>query len=215
MNIDEITTACLDLETTGLDPDYDRIVEIAIVKTYSDGRTETFHSLVNPQVHIPNETSAIHGIHDEHVQDAPTFQDIAQEVHDVLSDTDLCCAFSYGFDATRLANALRRAGLSVPVAVVSPWLDVLGVLRNPESEPYLTQPDGNPIKNLKLGTLCAHFGIEGGRAHSALDDTVALSNLLKKLIGNAVPRNVGTALLVQRGAIGSYEDADPFTEEDA
>ena len=51
-----------DLETTGTRPEFDRIVEIAIIKHYPDGRDETTVRKLNPQMHIPEEASAVHGL---------------------------------------------------------------------------------------------------------------------------------------------------------
>src|SRR5690606_29949165 len=67
-----------DLEATGTDPWHDRIIEIALFRT--DGRG--YSTLVNPHRPIPPEATAVHGITDEDVADAPGFWAIAMEVQD-------------------------------------------------------------------------------------------------------------------------------------
>ena len=65
-----------DLETTGLQISKDRIVEIAIMKIYPNGNTESKSWLVNPTIPIPKDITEIHGISDEDVKNEPTFKEI-------------------------------------------------------------------------------------------------------------------------------------------
>ena len=64
-----------DIESTGVSPRRDRIIELAAVKLYPDGREEERCWLLNPTVHIPDETTSIHGISDADVARCPTFAD--------------------------------------------------------------------------------------------------------------------------------------------
>ena len=66
--------AFMDLETTGINLSSDRIVELAIVKVHPDGSEIRKRRLVNPEMRIPAESTAIHGITDEMVTDAPSFR---------------------------------------------------------------------------------------------------------------------------------------------
>ncbi len=99
-----------DLETTGVQVAKDRIVEISILKVNPDASRESKTWLVNPGMPIPPETSAIHGITDEKVKDAPTFKEIASKVMDMISGTDLGGFNSNRFDVPLLAEELLRAG---------------------------------------------------------------------------------------------------------
>ncbi|MCZ2085576.1 MAG: 3'-5' exonuclease, partial [Flavobacteriales bacterium] len=99
-----------DLETTGTQVAKDRIVEISILKVNPDSSRESKTWLVNPGMPIPPETSAIHGITDEKVKDAPTFKEIASKVMDMISGTDLGGFNSNRFDVPLLAEELLRAG---------------------------------------------------------------------------------------------------------
>ena len=61
-----------DLETTGTNINTDRIVEICYLKVYPNGNEEAKTLRINPEMHIPEASTAIHGIHDEDVADSPT-----------------------------------------------------------------------------------------------------------------------------------------------
>ncbi len=100
-----------DLETTGVQVAKDRIVEISILKVNPDASRESKTWLVNPEMPIPAETSAIHGITDEKVKDAPTFKEIASKVLDMISGSDLGGFNSNRFDVPLLAEEILRAGL--------------------------------------------------------------------------------------------------------
>ena len=69
-----------DIESTGLSPRKDRIVELAAIKVMPDGTEISKCWLMNPEVKIPAETTAIHGISNELVKDCPTFKDNAEEI---------------------------------------------------------------------------------------------------------------------------------------
>ena len=66
-----------DLETTGTNVAKDRIVEIAILKVFPNGNKESKTWLVNPEMPIPKEVVAIHGISDEKVANEPTFKEVS------------------------------------------------------------------------------------------------------------------------------------------
>lgn len=101
--------AVFDLETTGVDPDKDRIVQMAIVRVEPDGRRTTFETLVNPECSIPPEATRVHGIRDEDVRDKPTFSQIRREVEEYLAGAALGGFNSINFDAPLLQAELRRS----------------------------------------------------------------------------------------------------------
>ena len=100
-----------DLETTGINIGNDRIVEISMLKIFPNGNKESNTWLVNPEIEIPAETSAIHWITNERVVTEPTFKELAQTVYDMISDADLAGFNSNRFDITLLAEEFLRAGL--------------------------------------------------------------------------------------------------------
>lgn len=105
--------AFFDLETTGVDSAKDRIVEIAVVKLLPGGGRESWVRKLNPEMPIPAESSAIHGIYDEDVKDAPTFKKVAHELKQFLQHCDLGGYNSNKFDIPVLAEELIRAGIPV------------------------------------------------------------------------------------------------------
>ena len=70
-----------DLETTGTNIISDRIVEICYLKVFPNGNETAKTMRINPEMHIPEESTAIHGIHDEDVAGCPTFKEVAKELN--------------------------------------------------------------------------------------------------------------------------------------
>jgi DNA polymerase-3 subunit epsilon len=105
---------CLDLETTGVRVEHDRIVQIATASIFPDGRVTTWSSLVNPQQAIPPDATAIHGISDAMVSGAPTLAQLAPTVEALLSGSDLAGYNVEGFDRRLLAAEFRRVGFVDP-----------------------------------------------------------------------------------------------------
>ncbi len=103
----------LDLETTGVDPAKDRIVEISLIKIYPDGLEETKTRRINPEMHIPEEASAIHGIYDDDVKDCPRFKDIAKSLAEYIAGSDMAGYNSNKFDVPVLAEEFLRCGTSI------------------------------------------------------------------------------------------------------
>jgi DNA polymerase-3 subunit epsilon len=102
-----------DLETTGVDPAKDRIVEIAMVKLKPDGSRDHFIRRINPGIPIPKETTDIHGIKDEDVKDAPLFKHVAHELYQWMQGCDMGGYNSSKFDIPALAEEFLRAGIDV------------------------------------------------------------------------------------------------------
>lgn len=102
-----------DLEATGTDPGTDRIVEIAMIKINPNGSKEKYVKRINPTVPIPPETTAIHGISDEDIKDAPTFKQIAKELYEWMKGCDLGGYNAVRFDIPMLAEELLRCDVQV------------------------------------------------------------------------------------------------------
>lgn len=101
--------AFIDLETTGVNPGTDRIVEIAIVKILTDGTKSVKCKRINPGMPIPKGASDIHGITDEMVKDEPTFKQVAQELKQMLDGCDFAGYNSNRFDIPLLMEEFLRA----------------------------------------------------------------------------------------------------------
>ena len=100
-----------DLETTGMNISTDRIVEISYLKIYPDQREEKKTFRVNPGRDIPPETTAIHGICDDDVKDAPPFKEIAQTLANAFEGCDFAGYNSNKFDLPLLAEEFLRANI--------------------------------------------------------------------------------------------------------
>ena len=102
-----------DLETTGINIVKDRIVEISFVKVYPNGKEESKTRRINPEMPIPPESTAIHGITDEDVKDCPTFKEIAKSLAAQIEGCDLAGYNSNRFDIPLLAEEFLRAGVDI------------------------------------------------------------------------------------------------------
>ena len=106
-----------DLETTGVNVGTDHIVEICLLKVNPDQTTEQLVHRVRPvdsdgkTIHIPEFTTAIHGISDADVADKPSFTQLAPEIASFIGDADLAGYNSSKFDVPLLVEEFLRAGL--------------------------------------------------------------------------------------------------------
>jgi DNA polymerase-3 subunit epsilon len=98
-----------DLETTGINITNDRIVEMAVLKLNPDGSQEEKLWLINPEMPIPAEAAAVHGITDEKVADAPIFKELVAEISAFIIHCDLAGFNSDRFDIPLLAEEMLRA----------------------------------------------------------------------------------------------------------
>lgn len=153
-----------DLETTGTNIATDRIVEIAILKVYPNGNKESKSWLVNPQVPIPPEASAIHGITDEQVAGEPSFRELAREISQMIHGCDLAGFNSNRFDIPLLAEELLRAGLDFDMKHTVA-VDVQTIFHKME-------------KRTLEAAYQFYCGKELSEAHSALADTRATYEVL-------------------------------------
>lgn len=166
MELNLIRPICFfDLETTGTDICKDRIVEISIVKIFPNGNRESRTWLVNPEMMIPANVAAIHGITNEKVANEPTFKELAPTVYQMIKDSDLAGYNSDRFDIPLLAEELLRAGFDFDMkSRVS--VDVQTIFHKKEER-----------------TLSAAFKFYCGKtlenAHSAEADATATYEILK------------------------------------
>lgn len=157
--------AVFDLEATGLDVINDRIVEIAILKIKPDGTQEEFLHRINPEMPIPAESSAIHGIFDADVADAPTLAQIKDELEVFLLGCDLVGFNSNKFDLPMLAEELLRVNSTIDLSGAK-HIDVQNIFHKMEQR-----------------TLAAAYVFyckkELTNAHSAMFDTKATWEVLE------------------------------------
>lgn len=190
----------LDTETTGVSADSDRVVELGAV-AYAAGQPAFERRMrLNPGCPIPPSASAVHGISDSDVRDKPHFADIADRFLPYLDgrmhggvEPWLVGYNAIAFDIPLLNAELARVGsrVRIPLSrVIDPMVFVRWHLRH--------------LRSRSLESVCRHFNIPGGRAHSALDDARATGALLYRLIHDGLlPDRIGEAyeqqvLLIQR-----------------
>ncbi len=154
-----------DLETTGTNIVTDRIVEIAYHKVSPNGREETKSIRINPEMHIPESSSAIHGIYDTDVAVCPTFKAVAKEIARDIEGCDLAGYNSNRFDIPLLAEELLRAEIDIDL-MKRKFVDVQVVFHKMEAR-----------------TLGAAYKFYCDKdligAHSAEADTIATYEVLK------------------------------------
>jgi len=102
----------LDLETTGIWIEKDKIIELALIRCMPDGSRHIYEKRVNPGMPIPQEAKEITGITDKDVKDAPSFKDIAKEVLDFIGDADLGGFNVERFDLPLLTREFQEVNLS-------------------------------------------------------------------------------------------------------
>ena len=104
---------CFDLETTGIDPGSDRIVEISILRLEPDGTRVARTRRINPGRPIPEGATAVHGICDEDVADAPSFRQVAKGLLELLEGADLTGFNVARFDIPLLDREFRDCKLNL------------------------------------------------------------------------------------------------------
>ena len=184
--------AFIDLETTGVNPGLDRIVEIAIVKIMPDGAKQVKRWLINPEVPIPPQSTEIHRITDDMVKDKPTFKQLASEIRQFLDNCDISGYNSNKFDIPLLVEEFLRADKELKLDGRK-LLDVQKIY-------HMMEPR----------TLSAAYKFycqkELANAHSAEADAVATWEVLESQLGN-YPQ-LGKSLDSIFKAIGDEEIVD-------
>ncbi|GAB4282672.1 MAG: hypothetical protein Kow0029_28370 [Candidatus Rifleibacteriota bacterium] len=166
----------LDLETTGFRPSESGITEIAII-SIQNGKQETFETLVNPELPIPEEITRITGITDGMVADKPTIAEVLPILNDLFQDT-IFVAHNVPFDWSFL-DFFFRLHLKQPLKM--PSLCTLRLARK-----FLN------LKSNKLCNVAEHFGISLENAHRAMNDTMAVKDILFKLLDGLEAHGIRT-----------------------
>jgi DNA polymerase-3 subunit epsilon len=104
-----------DLETTGIDVDSDRIVEISAVRVEPDGSQDVRTRRINPERPIPAAATAVHGISDDDVRDEPAFRKLGRGLLKFLEGADLAGYNVARFDVPLLEREMKDCGLDLEV----------------------------------------------------------------------------------------------------
>ena len=157
-----------DLETTGVDTSKDRIVEISMVKVGVDGTKQVKTRRINPEMPIPAEATAVHGITDDDVRDEPTFRQIAKSLAQFIEGCDFGGFNSNRFDLPVLVEEFMRAGVEVDFKRRK-FVDVQDIFHKKEQRTLVAAYKFYCDKDLE-------------NAHSAEADTLATYEVLEAQI---------------------------------
>ncbi len=162
------TLVVLDLETTGVWVEKDKIIEIALIKYSPEGAKETYHTRINPGMPISAVVSELTGISNEDVKNAPYFKEVASKIFAFIGDSDLAGFNVERFDLVLLRRELQECGIRFE------W---------EERKVY----DAQKVYHLnEKRDLSAAFQFYCGRelvgAHSALADSEAVYDILAKQV---------------------------------
>ena len=176
----------LDTETTGLDLRKARLLEVGAVRIAS-GRIESagtgsYHQLVNPQEIIPAFSTAVHGIDNEKVANAPYFAAMWPQLKAFIGDA-VIIGHTIGFDLAMMAQECKRAGLP---------------FEKPRSldTQFLAQLVNPRLTGQSLGQLADWLGVEITDRHSALGDALTTARVFQAM----VPK-------LREGGIRTYAEA--------
>lgn len=160
------TYVCIDLETTGLNPKTDRIIEIGAVKVEKGIETEIFESLVNPGRSLEERITTLTGIRNEDLEEAPTIDEVLPKFLEFVGDSILL-GHSVLFDFSFIKkNAVNRK-----MTFEKEGIDTLKIARK-----FLPE-----LESRSLGYLCEYYQIPH-KAHRALEDAKATVLLYEKLV---------------------------------
>ena len=171
--------AAVDLETTGLDPLQDQIIEVAVQRFTLNGEAGHFSTLVNSDIPIPPEVSRLTGITSKDLVNAPNFNEIKNQVSAALQGAVLV-GHNINFDL----KFLSKHGIS-PNGDIVDTLDLA----------YIIDRDS---PDYRLQTLTERYKIDPGTEHRALSDCISTMNLFLLLLGKLIETSELTLQRLQR-----------------
>lgn len=167
--LNDLTFIAFDVETTGLSPVANRLVELSGVKfSYDNAKVETFSELIDPEMPIPPEVTRIHGITDEMVDGKPTVARVIPAFLDWIGDDSVLIAHNAPFDLEFMRVNIARLGLGCPDNYV---VDTLVLSRE-------VMPEA-PRHQLK--TIVELLELPSGGYHRALADSEHVKEVFRKL----------------------------------
>ena len=169
-----------DLETTGITPETDAIVEIGAVKFTNGIPGDPFSTLVNPRVEIPADAIAVHGISNEEVRDQPVIRDVLPGLADYCGDLPLV-AHNARFDFKFLEAAIKREKAKAPAGVV---LDTFA----------LSKKVFPGMINYRLETLTRHFNFPNTVFHRAYEDAEYCGKIFLRILETLEKNRLSTSV---------------------
>lgn len=165
----DTTFICLDCEFTGLDPDKDRILELAAVRFTPQALLDQFDALVNPGCPISDESFAIHHISQAMVSDKPYIEKILSDFLAFVGHA-IIVGHGIGYDLEMIERAAVRAGIPYTLKECR-CIDTLRLARLYGDSP-----------NNSLEILATHFNVPNPGSHRALNDVMMNIEVFKHLV---------------------------------
>ena len=159
----------IDLETTGLNPEVDEIIEIGAIKMTGHVCADIFSSLVLTEKPISSSVLSLTGITNEMIKDtgAPLY-DVLLRLSSFLGSLPIV-GHNIDFDRSFLLNSCAKCGLPL---IVNRCVDTMNLARKLVKD----------VENHKLNTLAERFGIDQTRSHRSISDCETTGRLYRKLI---------------------------------
>lgn len=158
----------IDTETTGLSPSWDEIIELAAIKYRNGKPTESFHSLIKPDMPINEFITMLTGISNEMVKESPSIGDVIGEYLSFIGD-DIVVGHNVGFDINFIYDAsMDHTGMPFTN-------DYINTVRFANK----LLPD---LQRKTLGAVCQHLGISPDGAHRALKDCELTNMIFQRMI---------------------------------
>lgn len=159
---------CLDCETTGLDAQQDRVIEVAAVRFTFDNIQSEFESLIDPEILIPESSIVFHHITQDMVAGKPKINEVIPELLELIGN-HIIIGHGIGFDVQLIINAAARYGIPCTLQN-NRTLDTLRMARLYGESPI------NSLEQLRR-----HFNIESEGAHRAMSDVIVNMEVFKYL----------------------------------
>lgn len=185
---------CLDIETTGLNPKTDKIIEIGAIKVMKGRKCKTFTTFINPGRKLNERITELTGIENGDLQDAPDISQIIADFLEFAEELPLLghsILFDYSF--------IKKAAVNQKLTFEREAIDTLKIARC-----YLPE-----LPSKRLGSLCEYYGIPL-KAHRALEDAAATDMLYRRLREDFGEREEGALFRPQRLIYQAKKDS-PIT----
>ena len=175
----------VDTETTGLDPQADRLIEIAAIRVRAGKETARFETLIKPGRKLSKAIVDLTGITDDELINAPEPQDALQQFMDFLKD-DIIVAHNANFDVNFLYDSMQRCGMK---PLENNFVDTMRLAK-------CIRPD---LNNYKLATLAKAYRIAQPKAHRALADCETTMAVLQKMDEDARQQKIDFTQIQKKG----------------
>ena len=203
-NINQVVFACIDCETTGLDPEVDKIIEIGLSLFTTTSLLGVFSATINNNVQILECSSQIHGIDNTITEISPSFTHVFELFHrffEAFSPVAII-GHSINFDLAIITHNANQASCMYDWIHQVPTLDTLKL-----SKAYYPSQHSFSLKN-----LCKYFNVQIVPTHRVLDDILATKALFLHILKQENITNISqlfltmnTPIIIKKMPFGKYK----------